>query len=417
MKKVIVRAPALSQSGYGEHARFILRALRSKPELFDVYLLNIPWGQTSWIWEDNEERQWIDSIIEKTVHYGQQGGQFDVSLQVTIPNEWQRMAPVNIGVTAGIESTKIAPQWVQKSLEMDKIILTSNHAKFGFENTEVPAIDQSTGQQVMAKVDRPLEVVGYPVKEIKPAKLDIELKHDFNFLFVGTWIARKNFENTVKWFVEEFYEQEVGLVLKTTMSKNCIRDRNFVEQRLKSLLSEYEGRKCSIHLIHGDMSEEEMTGLYQHPKISAMVNIAHGEGFALPLFEAAYNGLPIVTTSWSGHTDFLYMDTKDKKGKSKKTPMFQVVSYDIRPVQQEAVWEGVIQADSQWCFAKEWSYKKALRTAFKEHGAAKSKAKKLQKWVKEEFAESKQYEKLCKSIYGEGELPEWINSVQEVQNY
>ena len=63
MKKVVVRGPALSQSGYGEHTRFVLRALRSKPELFDVYLLNIPWGNTGWIWEDNEDRQWIDFIL------------------------------------------------------------------------------------------------------------------------------------------------------------------------------------------------------------------------------------------------------------------------------------------------------------------------------------------------------------------
>ena len=70
----------------------------------------------------------------KTIQYlntgQQQNDPFDISLQITIPNEWERMAPVNIGVTAGIESTKIAPAWVEKSLQMDKIIVTSNHAKY-----------------------------------------------------------------------------------------------------------------------------------------------------------------------------------------------------------------------------------------------------------------------------------------------
>ena len=32
-KKIIVRAPVLSRSGYGEHARFVLRALRTKEDL------------------------------------------------------------------------------------------------------------------------------------------------------------------------------------------------------------------------------------------------------------------------------------------------------------------------------------------------------------------------------------------------
>jgi hypothetical protein len=68
----------------------------------------------------------------------------------------------------------------------------------------------------MARVECPIDVIGYPIKEIESADLDLDLKHDFNFLTVGTWIPRKNLENTVKWFVEEFYDQEVGLVIKTS---------------------------------------------------------------------------------------------------------------------------------------------------------------------------------------------------------
>ena len=40
MKTVLVKGPALSHSGYGEHTRFILRSLKSKPEAFDVFLIN-----------------------------------------------------------------------------------------------------------------------------------------------------------------------------------------------------------------------------------------------------------------------------------------------------------------------------------------------------------------------------------------
>ena len=37
-KKVILRGPLLTRSGYGEQARFALRSLRSREDLFDIYI-------------------------------------------------------------------------------------------------------------------------------------------------------------------------------------------------------------------------------------------------------------------------------------------------------------------------------------------------------------------------------------------
>ena len=405
MKKVLIRGPALSQSGYGEHTRFILRSLRSQPDLFDIYLITTNWGSTGWLWENNEERSWIDATLQKTIQHGQEGGQFDISIQVTIPNEWEKMAPVNIGVTAGIETTKIAPIWIEKSFLMDKIIVVSEHAKYGFDNTEYPATNNQTGDKFNAKVLCPIDIVGYPIKEIEPVDIDINFQHDFNFLVVATWCPRKNLPNTIKWFVEEFYDQEVGLVVKTSLAKNSLRDRIATHQRLENLLKDYGDRKCSVHLLHGDLSEEEMTGLYQHPQIKALINLAHGEGFGLPIFEAAYNALPVVSPAWGGQCDYLYMPIKDKKGKTKRSPMFTSVSFDIKPVQKEAQWEGVLQADSQWCFPIEWNYKKALREVTKNHISLKSKAKKLQAYIQEEYTPQKQYTKFVNSL-GFGAEPE-----------
>ena len=113
--KILLKGPVLSQSGYGEQARFALRALRSREDIFDIYIVPIPWGKTGWINYDNEERAWIDERIRATQMHNQQGGTFDASVQVTIPNEWENLAPVNIGYTAGIETTKVAPIWLQKA--------------------------------------------------------------------------------------------------------------------------------------------------------------------------------------------------------------------------------------------------------------------------------------------------------------
>ena len=99
-RRILLKGPLLTRSGYGEQARFALRSLRSREDLFDIFIQPLQWGKTSWASEMDEERVWIDQTIEKTIGYVQSGGQFDASLQVTIPNEFERLAPVNIGYPA-----------------------------------------------------------------------------------------------------------------------------------------------------------------------------------------------------------------------------------------------------------------------------------------------------------------------------
>ena len=108
-KKLLIKGPLLSRSGYGEQSRFALRAFRTRPDLYDIYIINIPWGRTGQLMEDNEETQFINQASMKAVQHMQQGGQFDVSLQITVPNEFEKIAPINIGYTAGIETSKVAP--------------------------------------------------------------------------------------------------------------------------------------------------------------------------------------------------------------------------------------------------------------------------------------------------------------------
>ena len=129
-KRVLVKGPVLSRSGYGEQARFAMRSLREYEDRFDIYIAPTNWGKLSWTWEDTEERQWMDAIIEKTMIYESQCGalpgnqKYDISLQVTIPNEWDRnLADYNVGYTAGIETDRTSAVWIQKCLEMNKIIV------------------------------------------------------------------------------------------------------------------------------------------------------------------------------------------------------------------------------------------------------------------------------------------------------
>tara|TARA_R100000388_G_scaffold27142_1_gene21168 strand:+ start:1741 stop:2991 length:1251 start_codon:yes stop_codon:yes gene_type:complete len=412
--KILVKGPALTRTGYGEHCRFVLRALREVNDL-DLYLFPVNWGNSAWIWEDSEERAWFDQLIRKAAVHSQQGGQYDVSIQVTIPNEWQRLAPMNIGVTAGIETTKVAPIWLQKCNEMDKIITISQHSKQTLINTVYEGIDERTGQRGVLKCNKDVEIVHYPVKQNileAPTKLlDLNLPTKFNFLTVAQWGPRKNLGTTIKWFVEEFIDNpDVGLVVKTFLKGGCVMDRAAIEDELKKILTPYKNRKCKVYFLHGDLDDHEMHALYRHDDIHALVSLTHGEGFGLPLFEAAYCGLPIVATDWSGHLDFLYKPTKDKKGKKKNKAHFCRVDYDIKPIPQHAVWEGVLQQDSMWAYPQQGSCKMKLREMYKDYSRFNSQAKKLKTWILKEFSEQKQLEKMATSL-----LPNLVEAEEQVK--
>ena len=392
-KKILVRGPVLSQSGYGEQSRFALRALKSREDIFDIFIIPMSWGNTGWVWEESEFREWMDEKITLTqVLIQRKELEIDLSLQITIPNEFEKMAPVNIGYTAGIETHKCSPQWLPKCNEMDKILVVSNHAKNSIINTTAQATNNQTGEVFPYRCEKQIDVVweNTPKAQAEPIK-ELKLKHDFNFLTVSQLSPRKNFENTIKWFVEEFIDQEVGLVVKTNLATNSVMDWEHLQKKMKTLLSDYKDRKCSVYLLHGDLSAGQMTELYTHPKIKNMINISHGEGFGLPMFEAAREGMPITTIGWSGQLDFLQHDGKK---------YFNSVNYNMMRIQEQAHWPGVLEADANWAYAEQGSYKMALRRAFKKHDKLKEKALELKDIVNAKFSDEVLHKGFVDSILG-----------------
>jgi len=416
-KKILLKGPLLTRSGYGEQARFALRSLKSRPDLFEIFIQPLQWGTTSWLAELDEEREWIDSIIEKTIGYIQQGGTFDMSLQVTIPNEWERMAPINIGYTAGIETTRVAPQWIEIGNQVEKIIVVSNHSKDVYKNTQYVAQNQETQEEVNLELNKQVVAVNYPVKQYETSEnLELDLEYDFNFLTVAQMGPRKNLLNTIKWFVEEFKDDEVGLVVKTNRSKNCVLDREFTLSEIKNFVAALGDRKCKVYMLHGDMTDEEVHALYVHPKLNAFVTFTHGEGFGLPIFEAAYSSMPVVATGWSGQLDFLIDDNRKEN--------FYNVSFDIQPVPDNAVWDGVIVKDCMWAYPREQSAKEQMRQCYeditsKAEDSIAANADQYRTWLCEKFSEEKMYAEFVAAVIDEEkfDVESWLEglNLQEIE--
>ena len=143
------------------------------------------------------------------------------------------------------------------------------------------------------------------------------IPEDFCYLFVGHWMNgnfgedRKNVGLLIKAFFELFKnkKQIPALILKVSSGSSSYVDRERILKNIENIRSTVNAKTLpNIYLFHGDVSDEEMNELYNHPKVKAMVNLTKGEGFGRPLLEFSLMQKPIITTNWSGHTDFLSKD-------------------------------------------------------------------------------------------------------------
>ena len=303
MKKVLLRAPVLTMSGYGVHSRQILRYLLQNPNI-SVDVQNLAWGNTPWDVNANSENGLIGEALKRSVDDSKKD--YDVSIQVQLPNEWDTSyAKFNVGVTAAVETDKCNPTWTSVHCEkMDMVIVPSEHTKNSLDksavtNTPIKVVPESYYDEILDD----------------PIGLDLPLETSFNFLTVGVLTGnnpntdRKNLFYLIKWFVEEFKgNDDVGLIIKTNSGRDTTIDKKMTKSLLKKVLSEigHQGTP-RVYLLHGPMSRKEMTGLYKHESVKAFVSCTRGEGFGLPFLESAAADLPVIATNWSAHTEFLNM--------------------------------------------------------------------------------------------------------------
>ena len=401
--KVLLEAPILTQSGYGEHARLVFRALQKKG--VEVYTSPLGWGTTSWMTKFDKEREKIEESINNFYHINEEARQgknvsFDFQVHVGIPNEFEKKANYSICVTAGIETDRVSSNWILKTNNgIDKLIVPSEHSKSSFVNTAYEVVDGENHVKNILRCACPVEVVPYPVKKVKPSHLDFKIDTEFNFLSVALLGHRKNIHSMIQWFVEEFENENVGLIVKTGSSTGSNLDRQRTKDIIKNILSESsKDRLCKVYLLHGDLTEQEIHSLYVREDIHAYITTTHGEGYGLPLFEAAYSGLPIVAPGWSGHMDFLVANVREKK-KIKSKKLFAEVEYDIKEIPKDVVWEDILIEGSCWAYPKKNSFKKQLRDVYTNHSSHLKRANTLKNNILHNFSKEEVHQKMQNALF------------------
>ena len=315
---LVYQAPVATRSGYGDHSRDILKSI-FEYDKFDVITIPTRWGNTpqNQINPQTDFGQKLLSTVGKQVTK-----QPEVHIQMTVPNEFQKKGKFSIGITAGIESTLAPKDWIDGCNRMDLIIVPTTFSKQILEGTSYDEKDKRTGQLIRTfKITTPIEVLheGVELSTFLKSKTDVDvlegIDSDWNFLFTGHWLKgdlgkdRKDVGMMIKTFCTVFKntpkKKQPGLILKTSSAGFSVIDRENISAKIKEISSEF-GDKCPpIHLLFGDLSEDEMSSLYHHPKVKAMISFTKGEGYGRPLCEFSLTGKPILVSKWSGHLDFL----------------------------------------------------------------------------------------------------------------
>jgi len=384
MKKVLIRGPLLSASGYGEHSRQVLSFLLEKQAggKIEIYTDILPWGITPW-YLDQE-----DFLVKNSIQLSNKDRpeKYDVSFQIQLPHEWDaNLANYNVGITAGVETDICSEGWKNIHVaKMDKVIVPSNHTKMCLDG-------ENNESNVFVVPEHYYEEI------LEESKIDLNISTKFNFLSIGTITGtnvendRKNIFYMVKWFYEAFKnDSSVGLIIKTTQGRETALDKKRTRTLFNNLLKEigYNG-KPKFYLLHGIMSRKDMTGLYTHPKVKAFISTTRGEGFGLPILESAVAGLPVIATNWSAHTEFL------NNGK------WIGLDYELSEIDPSRVDNKIFIKGSKWANVSEHDFKAKIQKVKKSYQVPKRQAKKLSEKLKQKFSKKSinlAYEELLSGV-------------------
>ena len=389
----VVSCPIDTFSGYGARSRdFVKSLIEAKDKEWDIKIIPQRWGDTPWnfLSQDSPLRQRFITGLKT---------QPDIWIQITVPNEFQRVGKYNIGVSAGIETTVYPPAFIEGSNRMDLNLVSSNHSKQVALQTTFEKKDKNTDQQVgVLKLEKPIEVLfeGLDLEKYykKPSssKLNIlkDIPEEFCFLYTGHWLPghfgedRKNVALLIKTFLETFKgsgRKKPALVLKTNMVNYSLLDRETVIRQINRIRDMVSGNLPNIYLLHVEVTDEEMNKLNNDPKIKSFVSFTKGEGYGRPLAEAAITGKPVIVSNWSGQTDFI-------------NPEYNIlIGGELKQVHESSANDFLLK-ESHWFNINTDIASRAMKDVFKHYKKYWEKSRKQTQYLKDNFSFDKMTEKL-----------------------
>lgn len=222
------------------------------------------------------------------------------------------------------------------NLHLDLMMVTANFVEESFRNSGLVI---------------PMTVVGNGtehLKETSPAK-GVKKPSRKRILHVSSCFPRKGADILVQAFVDEFGPADnVELFIKTFDNQH-----NKIGEYVDSARASHPNAP-PITVLYESMPKAKLVDLMRSASVFAAPS--RGEGFALPLAESLLHDIPVVTTNYSGQTDFCTADTA------------WLVDYSLTRSQAH-----VAASEAQWAEPSPASLRRMLRRAIEDDATSRAK--------------------------------------------
>ncbi|MFN2609546.1 MAG: glycosyltransferase [Actinomycetota bacterium] len=188
-----------------------------------------------------------------------------------------------------LEVTGLPKRWVDGCNEMDEVWVPASFNIETFKNSGV-------------KVPIHVMPLGVDPNYFHPGIKGFRPSDKFVFLSVFEWGERKAPELLIKAFAEEFKHSDDAMLLLSVFNRDPL--VNIPAEIGK--LDIPDSAPITV-LINPEFADYQMGALYR--SADAFVLPSRGEGWGQPVLEAMACGLPVITTNWSGPTDFVTDET------------------------------------------------------------------------------------------------------------
>lgn len=393
--KILITAPIDTESGYGHKAREIVDAIVKKyGDLVEIGFT--PWGDCQKNALSKYEKYEYLLTKKKPINLM---GKPSIHVHVGLPFDFDPKGEKNILFTSGVETNIVSLTFIKHINEkpIDLVVVPSVFVRDVLINSSYTHKDTKQEFRITK------EIVVIP-ESFYPDFLEKECTDEFKekfedmikdvpeklFFSAGQMQLRevpiddrKNMTKLVQQFVKTFRgNKHVGLLLKA----NGVDTSNYTKFELKKYIDATlektnieKSERPPIFLLFGDLKDEELYYVMNHPKIICHAYFTHGEGFGRFILQSTLTDKPLIVPRIGGHRDFTQGGRRIK-----------FADGDFKTIPNTAHMPEILIPESKWFHMNDDEIYDSLYYVYKNHKDMNDKGKMKSKNAQDYYLDSVQ---------------------------